>query len=274
MQIKEVGISFESQPKIYSFNPNGLNLKIGDLVIVDTARGMEIGKVATMPKEIEVEDMSEPLKNVLRLASKEDLQKKESNNSRAKECKIRIKEIVKKSNLDMKIVSVEFTLDASKMIVNFASENRVDFRDLVKVLASEFKTRIELRQIGPRDEVKILGGLGVCGRQCCCTKNAGDFEHVSIKMAKVQGLSLNPANISGLCGRLMCCLSYENAHYSETFKLMPKVNSEVKTPDGKGTVVYNNLLKRTVDVKIGEEVKEYKLSEIQGLKHNVPSDLD
>ena len=274
MQIKEVGINFEGQPKIYSFNPAGLNLKLGDYVVVDTARGLELGKVATPIKEEEVKEGNEPLKKVIRLATEEDVRAKENNILEAKKDKTRIIEIVNDFKLDMKIVSVELTLDKSKMLINFTSDNRVDFRELVKTLASEFKTRIELRQIGPRDEVKILGGLGPCGRPCCCTKNTGDFEHVSIKMAKNQGLSLNPSNISGLCGRLMCCLSYENKHYAEALKLMPKVGSEVKTPDGVGTVLYNNLLKRTVEVKFEDDKKEYAVSELEFNKIAPNEDLE
>ena len=274
MQIKEVGINFEGQPKIYSFNPAGLNLKLGDYVVVDTARGLELGKVATPIKEEEVKEGNEPLKKVIRLATEEDVRAKGNNVLEAKKDKTRIIEIVNDFKLDMKIVSVELTLDKSKMLINFTSENRVDFRELVKTLASEFKTRIELRQIGPRDEVKILGGLGPCGRPCCCTKNTGDFEHVSIKMAKNQGLSLNPSNISGLCGRLMCCLSYENKHYAEALKLMPKVGSEVKTPDGVGTVLYNNLLKRTVEVKFEDDKKEYAVSELEFNKIAPNEDLE
>ena len=274
MQIKEVGINFEGQPKIYSFNPAGLNLKLGDYVVVDTARGLELGKVATPIKELEVKEENEPLKKVIRLATEEDIKAKGNNVLEAKKDKTRIIEIVNDFKLDMKIVSVELTLDKSKMLINFTSENRVDFRELVKTLASEFKTRIELRQIGPRDEVKILGGLGPCGRPCCCTKNTGDFEHVSIKMAKNQGLSLNPSNISGLCGRLMCCLSYENKHYAEALKLMPKVGSEVKTPDGIGTVLYNNLLKRTVEVKFEDDKKEYAVSELEFNKIAPNEDLE
>ena len=274
MQIKEVGINFEGQPKIYSFNPAGLNLKLGDYVVVDTARGLELGKVATPIKELEVKEEDEPLKKVIRLATEEDVRAKENNILEAKKDKTKIIEIVNDFKLDMKIVSVELTLDKSKMLINFTSENRVDFRELVKTLASEFKTRIELRQIGPRDEVKILGGLGPCGRPCCCTKNTGDFEHVSIKMAKNQGLSLNPSNISGLCGRLMCCLSYENKHYAEALKLMPKVGSEVKTPDGVGTVLYNNLLKRTVEVKFEDDKKEYAVSELEFNKIAPNEDLE
>lgn len=274
MQIKEVGINFEGQPKIYSFNPAGLNLKLGDYVVVDTARGLELGKVATPIKEEEVKEGNEPLKKVIRLATEEDIKAKGNNILEAKKDKTKIIEIVNDFKLDMKIVSVELTLDKSKMLINFTSENRVDFRELVKTLASEFKTRIELRQIGPRDEVKILGGLGPCGRPCCCTKNTGDFEHVSIKMAKNQGLSLNPSNISGLCGRLMCCLSYENKHYAEALKLMPKVGSEVKTPDGVGTVLYNNLLKRTVEVKFEDDKKEYAVSELEFNKITQNEDLE
>ena len=274
MQVNEVGISFESQPKIYSFDSNGYQLNVGDYVVVDTARGVELGKVATPIKTINLDETKEPLKKIIRVADKEDIEKKQKNLKDAKLAKSKIIDIIKNFQLEMKIVSVEYTLDGTKMLINFTSENRVDFRDLVKTLASEFKTRIELRQIGPRDEVKILGGMGPCGRPCCCTKNTGDFEHVSIKMAKNQGLSLNPTNISGLCGRLLCCLAYENEHYVETLKLMPKINSEVTTPDGNGIVLYNDLLKRTVTVKFDDDKKEYNISQIKFNKTDNNSNLE
>ncbi len=274
MQVNEVGISFESQPKIYSFDANGYKLNVGDFVVVDTARGIELGKVATPIKTIDLDEDKEPLKKIIKIADKEDLEKKQTNLREAKLAKAKIIDIIKNFQLEMKIVNVEYTLDGSKMLINFTSDNRVDFRELVKTLASEFKTRIELRQIGPRDEVKILGGMGPCGRPCCCTKNTGDFEHVSIKMAKNQGLSLNPSNISGLCGRLLCCLGYENEHYLETLKLMPKINSEVMTPDGKGTVLYNDLLKRTVTVKFDDDKKEYQVSQIKFNKVDSTSNME
>ena len=274
MQVNEVGISFESQPKIYSFDSNGYQLNVGDYVVVDTARGVELGKVATPIKTINLDETKEPLKKIIKVADKEDIEKKQKNLKDAKLAKSKIIDIIKNFQLEMKIVSVEYTLDGTKMLINFTSENRVDFRDLVKTLASEFKTRIELRQIGPRDEVKILGGMGPCGRPCCCTKNTGDFEHVSIKMAKNQGLSLNPTNISGLCGRLLCCLAYENEHYVETLKLMPKINSEVTTPDGNGIVLYNDLLKRTVTVKFDDDKKEYNISQIKFDKTDNNSNLE
>lgn len=166
----------------------------------------------------------------------------------------------------MKLINAELLLDRSKIIISFTSEKRIDFRELVKLLAQEFKMKIELRQIGSRDEVKILGGMGICGRPCCCCKNTGDFEHVCIKMAKTQGLSLNPSSISGLCGRLLCCLSYENSQYVEILKQMPKINSEVTTPEGVGKVIYNNLLKKTVNVKINDNYREFPL-EVLKFKH-------
>ena len=191
------------------------------------------------------------------------------------------KKIVEDFGLEMKIISCDTSFDEQKININFTSENRVDFRELVKELGSRFKARIELRQIGARDEVKIIGGLGPCGKVCCCREFLKDFEHVSIKMPKVQGLSLNPTKISGLCGRLMCCLGYENAHYSETFRLMPRINSEVETPEGKGTVVYNNLLKRLVQVRLGEkddptsQILEFPLDKIKiKAKNNIGFDDD
>ena len=261
MQI--VGIKFVSQPKIYSFDAEELELNIGDKVVVETVRGLELGTVMTIEKENMLLETNEPIKPVLRKATKEDILSHEKNLNNMPAIKIKVKEIVKARELDMKIVSVESTLDNSKLIINFTADNRVDFRELVKDLAGEFKTRIELRQIGSRDEVKIVGGMGACGRPCCCTKNTGDFEHVSIKMAKTQNLSLNPNSINGLCGRLMCCLAYENEHYEEATKMAHKIGSQVKTPDGVGEVMYNDLLKRTTSVKLGDEIKDYKMTDIK-----------
>lgn len=281
MQTKVVGIKFENAGKIYDFSPRDFMLNIGQKVIVETIRGLDCGIVATPIKEIEREEMEEPLKDVVRIATSQDekqiLKIKELN----KQYLNQIKEIVKNYDLDMKIVSVDTSFDEQKINVNFTSENRVDFRELVKELGSKFHARIELRQIGARDEVKEIGGIGPCGKVCCCREFLNEFEHVSIKMPKVQNLSLNPTKISGLCGRLMCCLAYENNHYSETFKLMPRINSEVETPEGKGTVIYNNLLKRLVQVRIGEKdnpeskIVEYPLSELKiKSKNNIGFDDD
>ncbi|MBQ3495018.1 MAG: stage 0 sporulation protein [Clostridia bacterium] len=268
MQIEKVDVQFSKDSKPYSFSVNNLKLKKGDNVVVETARGLELGVVCNDPSFVENDG---ELKAVLRIATQKDIENKQENLLKQKEGKRITEEVVKKYNLDMKIVSLEYTLDRSRLLINFTSEDRVDFRELVKELATTFKSRIELRQIGSRDEAKVVGGLGPCGRQCCCNLFLNEYEHSSIKMAKVQNLSLNPTKISGLCGRLMCCLGYENEYYSETAKLMPKVNSMVKTPDGQGTVVYNNLLEKKVQVKfvkdgIVQEVKEYDLSEIKPVK--------
>ncbi len=279
MQTKVVGVRFCDGGKVYDFSPNSLHLNIGDKVVVETVRGQDFGTVATPTKTIERAEMDEPLKDVLRLATAGDLKQVKKIQALNKKYLEETKKIVENFGLDMKIVSCDTSFDEQKININFTSENRVDFRELVKELGGKFKARIELRQIGARDEVKVMGGLGPCGKVCCCREFLKDFEHVSIKMPKVQGLSLNPTKISGLCGRLMCCLGYENSHYSETFKLMPRINSEVETPDGKGVVVYNNLLKRLVQVRIGakddptSQILEFPLEKIKiKAKNNIGFD--
>lgn len=281
MQTKIVGVKFVDGGKIYDFSPNDLLVNIGDKVIVETVRGLDFGTVATPIKTIEREDADEPLKDVVRIATHQDLAQVKKVQALNKKFLEETKKIVEDFGLEMKIISCDTSFDEQKININFTSENRVDFRELVKELGSRFKARIELRQIGARDEVKIIGGLGPCGKVCCCREFLKDFEHVSIKMPKVQGLSLNPTKISGLCGRLMCCLGYENAHYSETFRLMPRINSEVETPEGKGTVVYNNLLKRLVQVRLGEkddptsQILEFPLDKIKiKAKNNIGFDDD
>lgn len=268
MQIEKIDVCFNKDGKAYSFATNGHKLQFGQKVIVETVRGLELAIVCSKPELVEEESLNEPLKKVVRKASNKDIEIKQENEKKQVEIKQKTEELVEKHNLYMKIVSCELSFDGTKLVINFTADDRVDFRELVKELASVFKTRIELRQIGNRDEVKVIGGLGPCGRQCCCNLFLNDYEHSTIKMAKVQGLSLNPTKISGLCGRLMCCLAYENEHYSETQKLMPKVNSTVSTPDGKGVVVYNNLLSRRVQVKFTQEngnteIKEYDISQIK-----------
>lgn len=281
MQTKIVGVKFADGGKIYDFSANNLLVNIGDKVIVETVRGLDFGTVATPIKTIEREDADEPLKDVVRIATHQDLAQVKKVQALNKKFLEETKRIVENSGLEMKIISCDTSFDEQKININFTSENRVDFRELVKELGSRFKARIELRQIGARDEVKIIGGLGPCGKVCCCREFLKDFEHVSIKMPKVQGLSLNPTKISGLCGRLMCCLGYENAHYSETFRLMPRINSEVETPEGKGTVVYNNLLKRLVQVRLGKkddptsQIVEFPLDKIKiKAKNNIGFDDD
>ena len=281
MQTKIVGVKFADGVKIYDFSPNDLLVNIGDKVIVETVRGLDIGTVATPIKTIDRAETDEPLKDVVRIATHQDLAQVKKVQTLNKKFLEETKKIVEDFGLEMKIISCDTSFDEQKININFTSENRVDFRELVKELGSRFKARIELRQIGARDEVKIIGGLGPCGKVCCCREFLKDFEHVSIKMPKVQGLSLNPTKISGLCGRLMCCLGYENAHYSETFRLMPRINSEVETPEGKGTVVYNNLLKRLVQVRLGEkddptsQILEFPLDKIKiKAKNNIGFDDD
>lgn len=267
MQINVVGVKFKNSNHVYSFSPNGLKLKKGDYVIVQTEKGEDLGVIVKEEYQTNHEDLVSALKNVVKVASPEMVKKAEEYDKKAAEHTQKVKEIVKSFNLDMKVVKVEANFDNSKLIINFTAENRVDFRDLVKKLAEVFKTRVELRQIGSRDEVRMLGGFGPCGKICCCVQNFGEFDHVSMKMAKNQNLSLNPNSISGLCGKLMCCIAYENQTYQESIKLMPKVNSEVKTKDGIGVVVYNDLLDRKVDVKFVKwdesEIKTYSLEEIK-----------
>ena len=281
MQTKIVGVKFADGGKIYDFSPKDLLVNIGDKVIVETVRGRDFGTVATPIKTIDRAETDEPLKDVVRIATHQDLAQIKKIKALNKKFLEETKKIVEDFGLEMKIISCDTSFDEQKININFTSENRVDFRELVKELGSRFKARIELRQIGARDEVKIIGGLGPCGKVCCCREFLKDFEHVSIKMPKVQGLSLNPTKISGLCGRLMCCLGYENAHYSETFRLMPRINSEVETPEGKGTVVYNNLLKRLVQVRIGKkddptsQILEFPLDKIKiKAKNNIGFDDD
>lgn len=262
-----VGIRFKQVGKIYYFSPNGIDFKIGDGAIVETARGVEFGKVVIANREELEENIIKPLKPVVRKATDEDVEKVLKNNAKRVEAIQICEQKIKNRGLEMKLVDAEYTFDGEKIIFYFTADGRVDFRELVRDLASVFKLRIELRQIGIRDESKIIGGIAPCGRGCCCATFLGDFAKVSIKMAKTQGLSLNPAKISGLCGRLMCCLAYENDHYAETVKLMPKVGAEVITPDGKGINLANDLLKRTVKVKItkGDEttIKDFPLKDVK-----------
>ncbi len=266
MQIETVGIKFKNSNHIYSFEPNGLKLKNGDYVLVETEKGVDMGVVV---KEKEITDPStlvSALKKVVKIATKEMVKKAEEYDKEAEGYYPMVKKLVKELGLEMKIVKIEASYDNSRLVINFTSENRVDFRELVKKLAESLKKRVELRQIGSRDEVRMLGGFGPCGKICCCVQNMGEFDHVSMKMAKNQNLSLNPASISGLCGKLMCCIAYENPTYQEALKVMPKVGLQVGTKDGKGVVVFNDLLKREVDVKFvkGEdsEIKTYALEDI------------
>jgi cell fate regulator YaaT (PSP1 superfamily) len=259
-----VGIRFKKAGKIYYFDPNEIIIQKGDFVIVETVRGVEYGKVVIAPKKVEENDVVLPLKKVLRLADQKDQMIVDENRSAAKEAYEVCCEKVSLHNLDMKLVDVEYTFDRNKVIFYFTADGRVDFRELVKDLAAIFRTRIELRQIGVRDEAKMLGGIGPCGRMLCCSTFLGDFEPVSIKMAKDQNLSLNPTKISGLCGRLMCCLKYENDEYESAKEQLPDLGEWIDTPQGKGKVVGLNILERLLQVEISEQerVLEYTLEEI------------
>ena len=267
--IKVIGVRFKKAGKIYYFDPAGLDIEKGNFVVVETARGIEFGECVIGLKEINENDVIAPLKSVLRDATDSAIEKHNQNKEKEKDAfSICLKKIAE-HKLTMKLIDVEYTFDNNKVIFYFTADGRVDFRELVKDLATIFKTRIELRQIGVRDEAKMLGGLGPCGRPMCCSTFLGDFASVSIKMAKEQNLSLNPTKISGICGRLMCCLNYEQSTYEDIRKRIPKVGSIVKTEDGTGVVVSNNIIKESVKVKLkckktGDEILEdYKIENIE-----------
>ncbi len=250
---KVVSITFKEAGKIYYFDPCQLDLKKGDQVIVETKRGKEIGQVVADPTEVDEEKLVKPLRSVLRKATHRDLKQEEINKQKEKEAfQICLKKIAE-HGLPMKLIEVDYTFDNSKLIFFFTADGRVDFRELVKDLASIFRTRIELRQIGVRDEAKMVGGLGPCGRVLCCCTFLRDFNPISIKMAKAQDLSLNPAKISGICGRLMCCLKYECGTYKEAKKEMPQVGNKVKTSMGAGVIINLNIIKRTVTVELDDQ---------------------
>ncbi len=265
-----VGVRFKKVGKVYHFDPMGLEFKVGDKVIVETTRGIEMGEIAVENHEIEEDLVKAPLRPVLRLASGEDFKIIEENKRKEEEAFKVCAEKIKKHGLDMKLVEVEYTFDNSKIIFCFTADGRIDFRELVKELAAIYRTRIELRQIGARDESRTLGSIGICGRGLCCSQFLGEFEPVSIKMAKEQGLSLNPTKISGSCGRLMCCLKFEQDTYEELLKTTPRIGSVVETPDGVGTIEYVNLLRGQLKVKIENERekihRDYDVSEVRVLK--------
>lgn len=263
--MSKVGIKFAEGGRVFGVETD-LEIENGTKVVVETIRGIELGLVCPMGKK---DEPQEEVKSVIRVATEQDLKTfKEQEKQYPKIAKV-TNDLIDKYKLDMKLVDVSLTLDGTKVVINYVCEDRVDFRELVKDLASQLKLRIELRQIGIRDQAKIVGGIGFCGKECCCKKYLNDFDKVSIKMAKAQGLSLNPTKISGICGRLMCCLAYENEFYADISAKMPKLNSRVKTKDGIGIAVYNNLLKQKVTVKIdaGNEIKvaEYDLGELEVL---------
>ncbi|WP_249872231.1 PSP1 domain-containing protein [Oceanobacillus saliphilus] len=262
--IEVIGVRFKKAGKIYYFDPGKENISVDSYVIVETVRGIEFGKVVITNKHVDEEDVVLPLKKVIRVADEKDKLTVVENQEQAEKAFHICSDKIIQHKLDMNLVEVEYTFDRNKIIFYFTADGRVDFRNLVKDLASMFKTRIELRQIGVRDEAKMLGGIGPCGRMLCCSTFLGDFEPVSIKMAKDQNLSLNPAKISGLCGRLMCCLKYENDDYETAKRDLPDIGKAIKTPYGKGKVVGLNILERLVQIEIPEKerVVEYTLDEL------------
>ena len=268
-----VGIKFKKSRKVYYFDPCGNTLKAGQFVIVETARGVELGEVAIPNKNIDDKNVVSPLKPIMRVATNEDLQQAEKNKELEKKAFDICFEKIEKHKLDMKLIEAEYTFDQNKILFYFTSDGRVDFRELVKDLAGIFKTRIELRQIGVRDEAKLIGGLGICGRKLCCASYLGNFDPVSIKMAKEQSLSLNPTKISGTCSRLMCCLKYEQEAYEDLLKTTPSNGAIVNTPSGKGTVVDVNLLRGKLKVEFKDDkngtssYQTYDVSEVEILKN-------
>ena len=269
-----IGVRFRNAGKLYYFDPGELWPAPGNFVIVETARGMEYGQVITGVREVSDDLITPPLKTILRVANERDARHAEENARFEKEAHQICLRKIDEHKLDMKLVGVEQTFDNTKLLFYFTANGRVDFRSLVKDLASVFRTRIELRQIGVRDEAKMLGGLGPCGRPICCGSFLGDFQPVSIKMAKEQNLSLNPTKISGVCGRLLCCLKYEEDHYEQTRRNMPKLGKDVETPDGFGTVVDLNVLKETVSVRVrkgdSSEYKTYPVADIRWFRPPAP----
>ena len=251
--VNVVGVRFKSAGKVYFFDPAGHVIEEGDNVIVETARGMEFGIVSSGPRNVKENDIVKPLKKVVRIANEKDIARNEENMKKRSEALRICQEKVTRHNLDMKLVDVEYTFDNNKIIFYFTADGRVDFRELVKDLASVFRMRIELRQIGVRDEAKMLGGVGCCGRGLCCHEWMNDFHPVSIKMAKTQNLSLNPVKISGICGRLMCCLKYENDVYTELKKGMPQMGDRIKIKEGVAVVTESNILEEKIKCRLIEE---------------------
>lgn len=278
--VKVAGVRFKNAGKVYYFDPDGLAVELGDSVIVETARGLEFGTVTMEITEIKEEEITQPLKKIVRIADEDDIKRHDENEKKKEKALKQCQEKIDKHGLEMKLIDVEYTFDNNKIIFYFTADGRVDFRELVKDLAGVFKMRIELRQIGVRDEAKMLGGIGSCGKSLCCSSWLSDFEPVSIKMAKVQNLSLNPIKISGICGRLMCCLKYENDVYMELRKGLPDNGEKVKTKDGMGKVIETNILESKVKVrlytgekdddgqeKLSSDIFTYKKDEIRRLGH-------
>ncbi len=265
-----IGVRFRSTGKVYYFDPCGEKLRKGSMALVETARGIECGEVAMENTEVRDSAIIQPLRKLIRPATPEDLRTVEENHKKEKSAFKACEKRIEARGLEMKLVDVEYTFDNSKILFYFTADGRVDFRELVKDLAGIFRTRIELRQIGVRDEAKMLGGIGICGRPFCCGSFLGGFQPGSIKMAKEQGLSLNPVKISGACGRLMCCLKYEQEAYQDLLRNTPKVNAIVSTPDGKGVVIDQNLLTRRLTVRLDKDPdaapKVYTVDQVKLLK--------
>lgn len=266
-----IGVRFRKPGKIYFFDPDGIEIEQGEHVIVETAMGKEYGEVAIANRNIPDNKLVKPLKKIIRVATNKDKKQHEENKEKEKEALKICEKKIKEHGLDMKLTDVEYKFDRSKLLFFFKADGRIDFRDLVKDLAAIFKTRIELRQIGVRDEVRNLGGNGICGRELCCCSFLGNFETVSIKMAKEQNISLNPSKISGNCGRLMCCLKYEQEVYEEKLKRLPKVGAIVKTEDGEGEVCGVETLKEIIKVKFHDEedtfFKKYNSKDVKIIKN-------
>ena len=268
--VNVIGVRFKPAGKTYYFDPLDMDIHSGDNVIVETSRGIEYGSVVMDKHELDSENFQKQLKGVVRIATEEDTERYRKNKEFEKEAYKICFEKIKEHGLEMKLVEVEYTFDGNKILFYFTAEGRIDFRELVKDLAVVFKTRIELRQIGVRDEAKTLGSIGICGRDLCCSRFLSEFAPVSIKMAKEQSLSLNPAKISGACGRLMCCLKYEQDTYEELLRITPRQGALVKTPDGKGTVEFVSILKGIVKVKLDDEnektLKDFNVTDVKVLK--------
>lgn len=269
-----IGVRFKENGKSYYFDPKADKFKVGDLVVVDTARGIELGEVANGNQTVSDDEVIHPLREVVRRATDADIKHREENKQKEKKAFTVCEEKIAARGLDMKLVDVEYAFDDTKILFYFTADGRVDFRELVKDLASVFHMRIELRQIGVRDEAKMLGGLGICGRPFCCNRFLNDFLPVSIKMAKEQGLSLNPVKISGTCGRLMCCLNYEQNVYEALNKTTPRVGATVSTPDGEGTVLSASVLSQKVKVRLDsrDSAETYSCEDVRVVRTNRKND--
>jgi cell fate regulator YaaT (PSP1 superfamily) len=279
--VKVVGVRFKNAGKVYYFDPGDLDIELNSYAIVETARGIEFGKVVIAIREVSEQEIVAPLKGVIRCATDDDIKHAAENEKKEKDAFEVCLHKINGHNLDMKLIDVEYTFDNNKVLFYFTADGRVDFRELVKDLASVFKTRIELRQIGVRDEAKMMGGIGICGRILCCKSFLGEFQPVSIKMAKEQNLSLNPTKISGTCGRLMCCLKYEQDAYEEALGRIPKVGAIVETPEGQGIVMEISLIKEIAKVKLDKgnetDLKIYNASEVKVIRdvaHEDEIDID